>query len=84
MFHMPPGKVPEGFRDTLTGLQLAHLTTAETATVRALQDGMAAGEPYKAVFQLAKARCERFAALIGKSVPGVALIAANDHGRLSA
>jgi phage regulator Rha-like protein len=54
-------------RDRLTGVQLAHLTSAETIATNALRDGMAANFSYKDIYKLAKQKVEDFAKAIGKS-----------------
>lgn len=62
--------VDKGFRDTLTAIQNANLTTAEAIAQRALREGMAACMEYHAIYAMAKKRIEQFAAMVGKSKPG--------------
>ena len=60
----------ESFRDTLDGIQLMHLGSAESITRKALDDGMDQQLPYKAIYQLARGRVELFAEVLGKTKPG--------------
>lgn len=68
----------QNFRDRLTAIQNANLTTAEAIAQRALREGMASRMEYHGIYALAKKRIEQFAAMVGKSLPG------NDHPMLIA
>lgn len=54
-------------REVLTAQQLNWIQTADTVVIKALQDGMSQGLPYKGIYQLAKRRVETFAGIIPKS-----------------
>jgi Rha family phage regulatory protein len=58
-------KIGGSFRDTLDGMQLAHLMVAEGIALRAIAKGMADGLHYKEIYMLAKADVERFAGVVG-------------------
>ena len=58
---------PNNFRDLLSRIQLIHLSTADNLVVKALEEGMKGGMPYKEIYKLAKEKVEAFAGIVGKT-----------------
>jgi len=58
-------KVGPNFRDTLDGMQIAHLTVAENLARKTIAKGMDDGLHYKEIYQSAKLEVEKLAAIVG-------------------
>lgn len=58
-------KVGLNFRDTLDGMQLAHLMVGEGIARKAIAKGMAEKMHYKDIYTVAKAEVEKFANVVG-------------------
>jgi hypothetical protein len=58
-------KVGPNFRDTLDGMQLAHLMVGEGIARRAIAKGMAEKMHYKDIYTVAKTEVEKFAGVVG-------------------
>ena len=55
---------PQALRDTIDAMELAFLTTAEYLVKQEFEEGMAAGLPYKAIYQRVKDRVTAYAATL--------------------
>ena len=60
------GDKPKNLRDVLNWKQLSAVKTSDLVVAKAVAEGIAAGLPYKEVFQLAKKRVEVLAVAVGK------------------
>ncbi|ACH39992.1 phage regulatory protein, Rha family [Citrifermentans bemidjiense Bem] len=52
---------PQSLRDTIDSMELSFLTTAEYLVQQTIEEGMAAGLPYKEIYRLAKDRVTTYA-----------------------